>query len=218
LKFRLTLFKKRACYFPTFAGWTAILLIVILVNSIIILTLNDFLSTTRPVNADIVVVEGFVPDFVLDSAVDFYRRNNCSLIITSGVPVLKGQLLFDYKTYADISMAYIIRTGFDSTKIVSAPAGTVQKDRTYISAMAVREFMARNYPGVKSFNLVTLGSHARRSRLLFRKAFGREFTVGVVSVTDITFDPRRWYLYSEGFRTVLGEWIAYMYARFLFYP
>jgi len=65
---------------------------------------------------------------------------------------------------------------------------------------------------------MTLGPHARRSRLLFQKAFGKEVKVGVISVEDRDYDPAHWWRSSEGVREVLGEAIAYFYAKFFFSP
>jgi len=67
-------------------------------------------------------------------------------------------------------------------------------------------------------NLVTTGPHARRSRLLFEKALGRDFTVGVLSVPGRDFDAQHWWRSSQGVRVVTGEMIAYCYVRFFFRP
>jgi hypothetical protein len=60
--------------------------------------------------------------------------------------------------------------------------------------------------------------HARRSRLLFQKAFGPGIEVGVIAIRDREYNPRVWWRYSEGVKEVLSEGAAYLYARFLFYP
>ena len=67
-----------------------------------------------------------------------------------------------------------------------------------------------------SLDVLTQGPHARRSRLLFRKALGEGFEVGVIAVADRRFDSAHWWRTSEGVRSVLGEFIAYLYARFFF--
>ena len=63
-----------------------------------------------------------------------------------------------------------------------------------------------------------MGPHARRTRLLFQEAFGSKVAVGVIAVPDDAYDPRHWWRSSEGVRDVVGEAIAYVYARFFFYP
>jgi hypothetical protein len=67
-------------------------------------------------------------------------------------------------------------------------------------------------------NLYSFGAHARRSRLLYQKALGRKIQVGVIAYPDYHYDPARWWAEGEGFRDVVGEGIAYLYARLLFHP
>jgi hypothetical protein len=66
-------------------------------------------------------------------------------------------------------------------------------------------------------NLFSLGPHARRSRLLFRRALGKEVTVGVVALSSGDYDARHWWRTSQGFRSVTGELIAYCYVRAMFW-
>ena len=68
------------------------------------------------------------------------------------------------------------------------------------------------------FHLITEGAHGRRSRLLFQRALGSGVTVGVTSVPSSAYDPEHWWKFSAGVREVVGELLAYGYARFLFRP
>ena len=43
-------------------------------------------------------------------------------------------------------------------------------------------------------------------------------TVGIIAVPNPDYDSRHWWQYSEGVREVIGESIAYSYARFFFAP
>lgn len=91
-----------------------------------------------------------------------------------------------------------------------------KKDRTYHSALAVNQWLAQHGVSVRFINVATLGPHARRSRLLYEKAFGKDVQVGVIGLQDRKYDPNHWWQSSEGVREVLGEGIAYIYARFFF--
>jgi hypothetical protein len=62
-------------------------------------------------------------------------------------------------------------------------------------------------------DVITLGPHARRSRLLYQKAFGNAVSLGVISLADPAYDSRYWWRSSEGVREVWGEAVAYLYAR-----
>jgi hypothetical protein len=98
------------------------------------------------------------------------------------------------------------------------PSRVSGRDRTYSSALALREYFQTNAVAVKSFNILTEDVHARRTRLLFQEAFGREAAVGIIAVPDPDYDPHHWWRYSEGVREILGESIAWFYAVFLFHP
>lgn len=65
-------------------------------------------------------------------------------------------------------------------------------------------------------NVITVGPPARRTRLLFGKALGREIQVGIIMVESQDSDPKRWWTTSPGVRTVISEGIAYGYARVFF--
>ena len=50
------------------------------------------------------------------------------------------------------------------------------------------------------------------------KAFGPRISVGIISVPNPQYDPEHWWRSSEGVRDVLGESVAWVYARFFFWP
>jgi uncharacterized SAM-binding protein YcdF (DUF218 family) len=65
---------------------------------------------------------------------------------------------------------------------------------------------------------VTEDLHARRTRLLFRKALGDDVSVGIISVPNPDYDSRHWWRYSAGVKDVVSEAASYLYAKLLFHP
>ena len=98
------------------------------------------------------------------------------------------------------------------------PSHISGRDRTYNSAVALRDWFREHNVTVRSINVLTEDAHARRTQLLFQKAFGSGVAVGVISVPDPDYDEKHWWRTSEGVREVLGESIAYVYARIFFHP
>jgi hypothetical protein len=89
--------------------------------------------------------------------------------------------------------------------VEALPAPPTARDRTYVSALVVREW-ARRQPGtIDAIDLYTESVHARRSALVFRMALEPGITVGVIAATSADFDPRRWWTSSSGTKAVLGE-------------
>ena len=70
---------------------------------------------------------------------------------------------------------------------------------------------------MRSFNILTEDTHARRTHLLFEKAFGDDVKVGIIAVRSPDYDARRWWCYSEGVKDVSSEALAYLYARLFFF-
>jgi len=98
------------------------------------------------------------------------------------------------------------------------PSRVMDRDRTYGSAVALRNWFREHNMSVRSINVVTEDLHARRTRLLFEKALGHDVAVGVIAVANPDYDSRHWWRYSQGVKEVVSEGAAYLYARFLFYP
>ena len=103
-------------------------------------------------------------------------------------------------------------------RVVAAPRGLVVSHRTYFSALALRLKLVADGLVGRQIDILTAGTHARRSRLLYQAALEDVAKVGVKAIPPTSYDPDRWWTSSSGVRTVIGETIAYCYAKFLFYP
>jgi hypothetical protein len=176
----------------------------------------SFLAITDRKDCDILIVEGWMPDFALQVALEEYKQNNYNIVITSGADIQMGSYLSAYKSFAELARASLVSMGMDSQKVVAVPAGKVERNRTYSSALAVKEYLSGIFAPVTAVNVFTLGPHGRRTRLLFEKAFGGTTSVGIISATDHNYDPDGWWHTSVGFRTMMSELLAYVYARFVF--
>ena len=112
----------------------------------------------------------------------------------------------------------LIQFGVPTDRVVTTSSEEVYRDRTFHSAMAVKQWLQAQGLRTTSIDVVSVGPHARRSRLLYEEALGNEVRVGVISVEDRRFDPDHWWRSSAGVRTVVDELIAYLYARIVFSP
>jgi hypothetical protein len=66
----------------------------------------------------------------------------------------------------------LIYFGLPSELVVTVSSGEVHRDRTFHSATAVKDWLREQGLQTASIDVVTVGPHARRSRLLYEKAFG----------------------------------------------
>ena len=213
----LGLIRKKERWGFTFGGW---LLVLVLVGSAAlfgVVEVHSFLALNRPVEGDILVVEGWLPEYALEEAVGEFGERGYSLLVATGGPLDKGHYLMKYRSYAELTAVTLKEMGVDEKMIKAVPAEGVQKDRTYASAVALREWLSASGLKAKNINVVSVGCHARRTWLLFERAFeGEDVEIGVISELNREYDPERWWGSSAGVRTVIGESIAYFYARVLF--
>jgi hypothetical protein len=212
------LLRRRPCLLPTVRGW---LLLLILFTFLLIpgfRNMNAFLAVNDPVPDGMLVVEGWAPDYALETAMLEVKGNSYGKLFVVGGPLEQGAPLSEYKTYAELGSAILLRMGMSNDTVQAVPTGYVYKDRTYAAAVALQNWLLQHGVIPKDINLISVGAHARRSRLLFEKAFGRNTRVGIIAVEDRNYDPSHWWKSSEGVRAVVDEMIAYCYARFLFSP
>jgi uncharacterized SAM-binding protein YcdF (DUF218 family) len=182
------------------------------------LNLYPFLAPNAPPHTGLLVVEGWIHDDALNEATLIYRAGNYSKIACTGVPIETGSYLQPFKSYSEMTTARLLELGIAPSEIITAIGPETQKDRTYTAATALREYLATHNIKENRIHLVTTGPHGRRSRLLFQKALGKDYHVGITCLPDTGYDPARWYAYSQGVRKVIGESIAYTYAKFFFRP
>lgn len=198
-------------------GWFALLLVAVGVSIVAVLSIHPFLAMTQREDADILVVEGWVPDFAIRAAADEFAAHSYQRAFTTGGPVRgMGGYTNDYNTSASVGAARLKAAGVPGVQMV--PSRVMDRDRTYAAAIALRNWFHANNLHPRTINVVTEGAHARRTRFLFQKAFRDEITVGIIAITSPDYDGRHWWLYSEGVRDVIGETLAYLYAQVFFHP
>lgn len=209
----MKLFRKKEVWVPTGPGRLLFLFLFGLVVFGLFFRLYPFLAQTQPrPHAALVLVEGWLADAELKELL--LKIESDQMIVTSGGPVTFGQKILHYDNYAELATVRLIQMGIAPERIITAPAPLTDRDRTFVSALAVRKKLEELGLFGKSAELYSVGAHARRSHFLFQRAFGADYPLGVVSIAPRHYNLDHWYLYSEGVRHVLGEFIAWIYARF----
>ena len=203
---------------PTPLGCLALLFAVAFGVALLVLEVHPFLAVTERTGTPYLVVEGWVPNYALEESIAEFKSKPYRKIFTVGGAILNGVNVEPSDNDADYTAKRLTWLGMQSALVQPVPSGAHFRDRTYSSALALKEWLDHHEPGLRSFNLVTVGVHGRRSRLLFQEAFGDKVRVGIISIDDREYDPKRWWQYSEGVKEVLSEGAGYLYARFFFHP
>ena len=214
--FRLTTIRERRVLTPV--GWAVFSIAFGSVLVSIILFVHPFLAPTKPVEGDVLVVERLLPNYALKQVKDQFEEGHYKLLVTVGGKYTTGHPMEQYKSEAGWTASRLNAQGVLLGKIIPV-AITIypRKDRTYYKALAVQKRLKKAGFAQASIDVVSSGVHARRTWLLFEKAFP-SVDVGVIAIRPENYDTSRWWLFSEGVRSVISESVAYLYARFIFNP
>lgn len=216
---KIRLIRKKTVKLPTLWGWAIMVLVVYIGCRFWVTHIAQYLSPNKPLKSDILIVEGWLPDYAMQKVRAEFYEGNYKYIVTTGINIPNGAILANYPTHAELGREVLIKLGLDSNLVFAAPAGEVYKDRTYASALALKNWFKAHHIIPKSFNLFSLGAHTRRSWYLFRLAFKESKTdVGVINTPDLTYNAEEWWKSSKGFRTIPTEGLGFFFVYFFFDP
>ncbi len=211
------LFKQRQVWLPTFFGFCVIAVVLTIFTFFVLRNVAIFLAVNKPVSGKYLIVEGWVERVSLLRALKIYQKGEYQGLITTGGPVL-GIDKPDYKTHAESAAAFIRKQGFDSSQLSVVPAPASAQDRTFLSAVMVREWFVANKKSLVSIDVFSDGVHARRTRLLYKMAFSDQVQIGIISAPPNGFKLQQWWKTSIGARTVLSELLGFVRAKYFFSP
>lgn len=171
-----------------------------------VLFAHPFLAVTQRVNADVLVVEGWIPDYMLPPAAKEFRSGKYSILLVSGLQVDSTAVQSDALRTA----ARLEELGVSPHDILPCPAPFATWLRTSKTARAVRNKV--NELGLKpsGVNVLTAGPHARETWVAYEHAFGDKMPVGIISIPKTNYPPNRWWLSRQGLIWVPKDFIAWL--------
>jgi hypothetical protein len=192
-------------------AYSGLLVLVFIVA--FILTIHDFLAINHRVEADILVVEGWVYNHpAIAEAAEEFKRGQYRLLITVGGPTAVAGRNFDPASSAVLAANQLQDLGVQKMFIVALSVPEVSQHRTYTSALAVKEWLKMSAVPTKGINVFTIGPHARKSLVLFTRALGTSYAVGVIAGTDEEYDSDRWWMSTRGIYVISRKLLGYLYA------
>lgn len=178
-----------------------------------ILTIHDFLTINQRVEADILVVEGWVYGHpAIAEAAEEFKQGQYRLLITVGGPTAVEGRNLEYASSAVLAANKLQDLGVEKRSIVALSVPELSQHRTYTSALTVKEWLKTSEVSAKGINVFTIGPHARKSLVLFTRAFGPSFAIGVIAGTDEEYDADRWWMSARGIYVISRKLLGYLYA------
>ncbi|MGE4110903.1 MAG: hypothetical protein AB7E73_09410 [Burkholderiales bacterium] len=212
------LFRRVTIWVPTLAGLCAGLAIIATVIVGMLYHIHSFLAVDEPSDALLLVIEGWITPNELDQAVTRFRGGGYTGVITTGGAVPDDLSRSTRTSYAALARDYLLQRGLPESAVTAVPAPESAQDRTYLSAVMVRDHLSRSGQAIDAIDVYSSGVHSRRTHALYRMAFGPQVRVGILSAQPVTYDPDHWWRTSVGAKTVLSEWISWIWTVLFFHP
>jgi hypothetical protein len=218
------LFRRRHVWLPTVWGAIVLLAIGAALGVAALSQLGGYLAPTRfAVGSDgrgarTLVVEGWLDDDALEDAAALARSGRYDRVVTSGGPIETWREIQPWPTYADRAADYLLRHGVRETPVIAVPAPGLEQDRSYLSAAVVRDWARTQGPSLATIDVFSASVHARRSRLVYRMAFGPGVDIGIVAAPPRRYRLDRWWVTSEGTKAVMSEALSLAWTKCCFWP
>jgi hypothetical protein len=221
------LFRRREVWIPTWRGSLLLIALVALLCAAAALGIGGFLAVDEPARgaqgagARTLVVEGWLGERDLLQATQLALRGRYARVLTSGGPMDAWDGAGRWANYAERAADFLRSHGVVAVPVSAVPAPASAQERTFLSAVKVRDWIEHAglaIDAAESIDVFTAGAHARRSRLLYRLAFGPAVEVGVIASPPSREAARRWWRGSGAAKTVLAEALGLAWTECCFWP
>jgi len=214
---KLKLIKKQHIWLPTIPGLILISITCIAMTIFIINNLANYLAQQQPISKGILVVEGWVSEQTLLQAIHSYKTNPYQQIITTG-GLIKSRQQGKHKSYADSAAAFLLKNGINKSEVTSLPTPDSAQNRTFLSAVIVRDWLIRKKNKNQTIDVVSEGVHARRTLALYQMAFANKKDIGIMTGKAEQYLLESWWQTSAGVKSVISEVVGLAWSVCCFYP
>lgn len=190
--------------------WIVPALAAALLVAVLLVGVQDFLAVNAPIGHGVLVVEGWIPDSSFADALEiFYSGAYTDLVIVGGSSHRVMGVRFEERLVGEGAAGTEARTHHNQ---IFLPL-TGDHNRTYATALTFRSWADQSNRSVQAVDVFTEGVHARKSWILFRKALGAKYHVGIISGPERSYDPKHWLISRRGLLVVSRNVAGYCYFK-----
>lgn len=208
-------FKRREIWVPTYLGFFLMCLVFFCTVLFALQNIAKFLAYDNPVRGDYLIVEGWLDQQAFLEAVSLFRQEGYQYMITTGSSIKSGDRKV-FTNYAERATKFMIKSGIDTTKIITLPTPESAQDRTFLSAVMVRNWMLDNHIFTSSLDIFSAHVHARRTHLLYQMAFKNQTRIGIIAAKPHRFELMHWWRTSFGAKSVISELAGFIWVKCCF--
>ena len=165
------------------------------IDSIIVQFVNDEVNEYGNRNL-------YIKGIIIDKKISIEYQNNSEYDISK----LDGKrrIVNNFSSYAQLARSRLLSLGIDSSLVIAIPAKRVKINRTLTSALAFRNWLDSSDIEIKGINIISLGTHARRTWMTYNKILNEKYDIGIISLPDYQGYRSRKYKVLKTLRETIG--------------
>ncbi len=196
---------------------TCIFVFIFAIGLLCLNHLHDYLSFTKRLDCNTLVIEGWLFDYMLDHAVQEIKHNHYNqiliLCLNENKPLDDIQHGFK-ETEAHKTSKRLIDQGIDSELIRIIPVRNMGGHHTFRRALTLKKWFEVHVLSTKAFNVYTGGPHARKTYTTFTRVFEDSYEIGIIPSPIEHYNSKFWWSSVKGISVTLRFFFGYLYAKF----
>jgi len=172
------------------------------IDSLLVNFDNDFVDEKGDINL-------YVKEIIIDGIykIPYQFHSEFDMGYLDGVKREKN----DYNSNSEIVRNILINKGIDSNMVIAVTANRTAINRTLSSVVEFRDWGKEYQGNVKGINIISLGTHSRRTWITYKKILGNVERIGVISIRDV----RREFSGIKMYAYVLKEFLDLLYYKII---
>jgi len=116
------------------------------------------------------------------------------------------------RSNASDAASFLTLAGVTDSLVIAVETNHKIRSKTYTSALDVKQWLEKNNMDKgRAVTIFTMGPHARRSFLSYKKAFGNSAELGVIACQDTRIASDNWYRTLRGWKEIIYETAGVLY-------
>ena len=154
----------------------------------------------------------YVKEIIIDDKIKIPYQDNSEYDI--GKLYGKNRTINNFNSSAQYAKNRLLSMGIDSSLLIAIPGNKVKINRTLSSALAFRDWLKTANIDIKGINIVSMGTHTRRTWMTYNKVLNEKYVIGIISLPDNIHNYSR---LSKGLKTI-RETLGIIYYWFILLP
>jgi hypothetical protein len=175
------------------------------IDSVMVEFTNDDVGNFGDVNL-------YVREIIFDNKIKIPFQNNSEYNL-GGLDV-RRRIVNNYTSSAELARNRLISMGIPSSRIISIPCTRVKINRTLTSALAFSDWLQTTNIDIKGINIISMGTHARRTWMTYNKILNEKYAIGIISLPESGNNQSR----KRRLLKTLRETAALIYYWFILIP